>query len=132
MKLSKKSIAKLYTCHPDIVKVIEAAIVDSPYDFSVTHGYRSPEDQAKLYAKGRTEPGDIVTYLDGNKKKSKHNLVPSMACDIAIFIKGKLTWEEPYYRTVANHIKIVAKKMNIAIKWGGDWEKFKDNPHFEL
>jgi peptidoglycan L-alanyl-D-glutamate endopeptidase CwlK len=132
MKLSKKSIAKLYTCHPDIVKVMGAAIVDSPYDFMITHGHRSLEEQAGLYAKGRTAPGRIVTYLDGHNKKSRHNLVPAMACDIAVFVEKKLTWDETYYKIVAGHIKIVAKKLGIALKWGGDWKTFKDYPHFEL
>ena len=46
----------------------------------LTCTYRSNEEQAKLYAKGRTEAGKIVTQI---KSGGKHNQSPAEAFDIA-------------------------------------------------
>ncbi len=44
--LSSRSRARLKGVHPALVGVIEAAIVESPIDFLVTEGLRTPERQA--------------------------------------------------------------------------------------
>jgi peptidoglycan L-alanyl-D-glutamate endopeptidase CwlK len=63
----------------------------------VTCTYRSNEEQAKLYAKGRTAPGAIVTRAKPGK--SKHNVTlpngtpAAEAFDIVPLRYGKLVWE---------------------------------------
>ena len=47
-------------------------------------------------------------------------------------ITNKGTWEEKYYKELADVFKQKAKELNINIVWGGDWKSFKDCPHFEL
>ncbi|MCX5783381.1 MAG: M15 family metallopeptidase [Elusimicrobia bacterium] len=92
----------------------------------LTCAYRSPAEQAALYAIGRTKPGKIITLCDGVKKASKHNCRPSRAFDAAVFLGGKLSWEiYPY----ADFAAIIKKE---GVMWGGDWKKFKDYPHFEV
>ena len=137
-KFSKRSLDKLGYCHMDIQKIMKEAITESPYDFGITHGYRTPEEQNELYKKGRENNDDIVTYMDGYIKKSKHNYNPSLACDIAIFINGQLTWEIEYYIKVAYHIMTISDKMfydgeiKHRLNWGGDWKRLKDYPHFQI
>lgn len=91
----------------------------------ITCVYRSPEEQLELYAQGRTKPGAIVTQL---KSGSKHNTLPSRAIDIAFMLEGKISWNKKHFINFA----AIIKSMNPAIKWGGDWKKFKDYPHFEI
>ena len=43
---------------PNLVKHFEAKTPG--YTLDITETYRSPERQAKLYAKGRSKPGKIV------------------------------------------------------------------------
>jgi peptidoglycan L-alanyl-D-glutamate endopeptidase CwlK len=92
----------------------------------ITCTYRSPEEQLELYAQGRTKPGKIVTQL---KSGSKHNKKPAEAFDIAFKTKdGKLDWSAHLFQKFAD----IVKSINRDIKWGGDWQNFKDRPHFEM
>lgn len=65
-------------------------------DVLVTCTYRSPEEQAELYAQGRTKPGRIVTYAKPGE--SKHNIQSSngapasKAFDVVPLRHGKLVW----------------------------------------
>jgi len=98
---------------------------NAPQPF-ITCVYRTPEEQLELYAQGRTKPGKIVTQL---KSGSKHNMKPSRAIDIAFSLAGGgLTWDKKHFINFAQ----IIKTMNPAVKWGGDWKKFKDYPHFEI
>lgn len=88
--------------------------------------YRTPEEQAKLYAMGRTMPGKIVTNVDGTTKKSNHNYKPSRAIDVAVLVAGKVSWD------VKNYLPLGALAKAHGLVWGGDWKTFKDYPHLEL
>ena len=143
--LSKTSKEKLKGVHPQLVKLMTEAVKESPYDFSITQGLRTAAYQNSLYQQGRTTPGKIVTNCDGFKNKSNHQAkADGYGHAIDIFICGvvengqyrKFTTQEGYDNkkilAVSNHIKEIAQKLGIAIKWGGDWSKFKDFPHFEI
>lgn len=118
-KFGDKSQEKLNTVHPDLQKLFIAAITASPLDFSITEGIRSLERQKELVAAKKS-----------TTMNSRH--LTGKAVDIAVFVDGKVTWDAKYYKVVADHIKQVAVKLGIAIKWGGDWVSFNDSPHFEL
>lgn len=123
-----KSLEKLNTCHPDIVKVMEVAI--KHMDFTVLYGTRTVAEQQALYAQGRTKPGPIVTNMDGIKKKSKHNYSPSLAVDIAPW---PINWDDiDRFKELAVVVKKAADTVGVAIQWGGDWKTFKDWPHWEI
>ena len=129
---SRSSKNKLMSCHDDLQKVAMLAIMISEVDFGISCGYRSPERQSELYAQGRTEPGKIVTYRDGYNKKSKHNHILALAFDVYAWIDGRANWNPEYYLKIAEAIKLSADTFDIKIKWGGDWQSFKDYPHFEI
>lgn len=118
-KLGKKSLERLTGVKEPLQNVIKTAIVDSPYDFSITCGLRTVEEQKVLVATGKSRT-----------MKSKH--LTGDAVDIAVFVDDKLTWDLKYYKVVATHIKKVATKLGIKIEWGGDWKSFIDGPHFQL
>lgn len=131
-KFSKKSLKKLEGLHPNLQNFFMELIKISPYDFSITQGIRTAEEQNKLYQQGRTTPGKIVTNCDGYKLKSNHQTKSDgfgHAGDIAVLVNNKITWEEKYYKEVAISARILMQKYNI--EWGGDWKSFKDLPHFE-
>jgi len=118
-RLSKKSLDRLAGIKAPLQALAKAAIVDSPYDFSITCGLRTIEEQKVLVATGKSRT-----------MKSRH--LTGNAFDIAVFVDGKITWDLKYYKAVATHIKKVAAKLGIKIVWGGDWKSFIDGPHFEL
>jgi peptidoglycan L-alanyl-D-glutamate endopeptidase CwlK len=118
-RLSKKSLDRLAGIKEPLQALAKASIVDSPYDFSITCGLRTIEEQKVLVATGKSRT-----------MKSRH--LTGNAFDIAVFVDGKITWDLKYYKAVATHIKKVAAKLGIKIVWGGDWKSFIDGPHFEL
>ena len=141
---SQASLDKMEKVHPKLVEVMKAAIENSPFDFRITDGARTTEEQFALYQKGRTLPGPKVTNCDGKKFKSNHQIksdgfghaVDIFPCGvIENGVYRKFTSEEGYdekkLKLIANHILAVAKSKNINIEWGGNW-KMKDTPHFEL
>ena len=141
---AQSSLDKMEKVHPKLVEVMKAAITDSPYDFRITSGARTTEEQKALFALGRTKPGKIVTYTNGVTSKSNHQIkddgfghaVDIFPCGVVENgVYRKFTSEEGYdekkLKLIANHILAVAKSKNINIEWGGNW-KMKDTPHFEL
>ena len=141
---SQTSLDKMEKVHPKLVEVMKAAITDSPFDFRITSGARTTEEQKALFALGRTKPGKIVTYTNGVTSKSNHQIkADGYGYAVDIFPCGviengvyrKFTSEEGYdekkLKLIANHILAVAKSKNVNIEWGGNW-KMKDTPHFEL
>jgi peptidoglycan L-alanyl-D-glutamate endopeptidase CwlK len=117
--LGQRSKDRLNGVHPDLVKVIEEAIKESPLDFSVTEGLRTKERQKVLFDAGKSQTMNS-RHITGN------------AVDIAVIREGEVTWDAKYYIPVIEHIKKIAKSMDIAIVSGGDWITFKDYPHIEL
>ncbi len=108
---------------PEFVKKLnrfEAALAGQGIKVVMTCGYRSVEEQNKLYAKGRTAPGSIVTKARGGY--SWHNW--GLAADYAFVINGKVTWNGPW-----NIFGQVA--ASCGLEWGGGWKKFKDRPHVQ-
>ena len=143
--LGEKSKENLKGVHPQLVKLMTEAVKESPYDFRITQGVRTAAYQNSLYQQGRTTPRKIVTNCDGIKNKSNHQAkADGYGYAIDIFICGivengtyrKFTTVEGYDTkkmfAVAKHIKEIGQKLGIPVKWGGDWNKFKDYPHFEI
>lgn len=141
---SQESLDKMKKVHPKLVEVMKAAIINSPFDFRITDGARTTEEQFALYQKGRTLPGPKVTNCDGKNFKSNHQIKSDgfgHAVDIfpcGVIENGayrKFTSSEGYddkkLKLIADHILAVAKSKKINIEWGGNW-KMHDTPHFEL
>ena len=88
----------------------------------VTTGYRSIEEQNRLYQQGRTTFGQIVTWAKGGE--SYHNY--GLAFDVVRMENGKADWTP-----VSPEIAGIAKQQGFT--WGGDWAVPKtDYPHFQM
>ncbi len=131
-EFSKRSLDRLCGVHPDIQTLFHEVV--KHFDCTVISGVRTEEEQAALYAKGRTKAGNIVTYKDGVKKKSKHQL--GTAADIVPY---PIQWGNiERFRQFGWFVKGIAAMqkrhgtIDSDIKWGGDWQRFKDYPHFEI
>lgn len=140
-KLGARSIARLETCDPDLVRVIRRAEQISPIDFTILAGLRSDEEQRFLYAQGRTLPGKIVTHVDGVNKRSKHQANPQGLSDAIDVAPWPIDWDdEKRFILLAGVILAAAKLEGVEVRWGGDWDRdgdmndhrFVDLPHFEL
>lgn len=141
---SQASLDKMSKVHPKLIEVMKEAIKNSPFDFRITDGARTTEEQFALYQKGRTKPGPKVTNCDGYKAKSNHQIKADgygHAVDIfpcGILENGeyrKFTSEEGYddkkLKIISEHILKIAKEKGVNVEWGGNW-KMHDTPHFEI
>lgn len=117
--LGEKSINRLAGVHPDLVKVVKAAIAITPIDFAVTEGLRTVERQKQLVASGASKT-----------MKSRH--ITGHAVDLAAVINGEIHWDWPLYSKIAAAMKQAAQTVGVPIEWGGDWKSFRDGPHFQL
>ena len=104
-------------------KVIE----QTKHDITILCGSRNKEEQDAAYAAGNSK----LKYPN-----SKHNKTPSLAVDVAPY---PIDWKDiAAFKELGALVKSVWSTMSITEKagyqlsWGGDWEKFKDMPHFEL
>jgi len=89
-----------------------------------THTLRTIEEQDALYKKRPK-----VTNAKGGQ--SIHNY--GMAFDICILLDKdsngtfeSVVWDGKYFDQVVAYFK------SKCWEWGGDWVKFKDNPHFQV
>ena len=89
----------------------------------VTETVRDAEYQASLYAKGRTEPGSIVT---NQKTPSFHSDKAGLAFDIAKNVKGHEYDDAAFFQKCG----AIGKRMGFT--WGGDWKSIVDKPHVYL
>jgi peptidoglycan L-alanyl-D-glutamate endopeptidase CwlK len=129
-RFSQNSLNRLHGVHPDLVKVATLAIEKTTVDFGISQGVRTKENQAELYAQGRTKPGSIVTWtLNSLHLPQKDGY--GHAVDVVAFVKGKVSWEESFYKIIAKAFLEAAEELKIPVTWGGTWKK-PDLPHFEL
>ena len=118
-KLGKKSKERLVGVHPDLVRVVKRAIKITDVDFTVLEGVRSKSRQKELVRSGAAKT-----------MKSRH--LTGHAVDLGAYVGGRISWDWPLYYKIADAMKQASSELNIAIKWGGDWKKFKDGPHYQL
>ena len=128
---SAKNVATLHSKVQNIFRdwIAECQILAKTfnYEYKAISGNRTWDEQAKLYAQGRTASGKIIT--NARPGYSNHNF--GIAVDMGVFKNGKYLDENSPDESESFHRKAaeIAKKYNIA--WGGDWLSFKDYPHFE-
>ena len=67
--LSQTSLDKLNGVHPNLVNFMTELIKISPWNFKITAGVRTAEEQNKLYQQGRTVKGIKVTNMNYKLEK---------------------------------------------------------------
>jgi hypothetical protein len=116
----ERSYKTIATLVPDFAKRVKdwyEACIDSGIQLLIYCGYRSFEEQEKLYRQGRSEAGRVVTNARGGQ--SFHNY--GRAIDFVPFNNGKTEWDDTKTYKKAQEI---AKRHNLrAISW--------ETPHLE-
>ena len=131
-KADSRSEGNIATLHPRVRPFGRALIEKAAGQgiiIKVISAMRTYAEQDKLFAQGRTEPGDIVTNARGGF--SNHNF--GLAFDIGIFT-GSTDPEKAknFVSSSPSYDGIGALGTDLGLEWGGNWKKFKDKPHFQL
>lgn len=117
--LNARSLRNLEGVHQDLTNVVRLAAQNTDISFIVTEGLRTIERQRELVAKGASRT-----------MNSRH--ITGHAVDLAAQVNGRITWDWPMYERLAGTMKAAAQELGVEIEWGGDWESFRDGPHFQL
>ena len=139
---SPTSLAKLETCHADLVVLFKKVV--RTRDCIVIEGHRGQELQNEYFRVGKSE----LKF-----PQSKHNKFPGMAVDVMQYFPDRphLHWTDmegaisfaDFVLDVAQNL-LARADMTHHLRWGGDWnmnglpvnldpsEGFWDAPHFEL
>jgi peptidoglycan LD-endopeptidase CwlK len=119
-KFSARSLKNLNGIHPDLRRVMDRALQDSPLDFIVIEGLRTEARQRQLVAQG------------ASKTMNSRHLTGHAVDLLPIGPNGKGAFDWPLYDRLGPAVKEAAAKEGVQIVWGGDWTSFRDGPHFEL
>ena len=117
--LSDKSRSRMAGVHPKLCAVVSLAITISDIDFCVLEGVRTIERQRELVAAGASQT-----------MRSRH--LTGHAIDLGAMVGGEVRWDWPLYDQIALAVKEAARLTGTPLEWGGDWETFKDGPHWQL
>jgi peptidoglycan LD-endopeptidase CwlK len=126
-KFSEKSINILTDADPRLQDLFNEVI--KYIDCTVICSYRNELDQEIAFSKG---------YSKTHYPNSKHNHLPALALDVTPYPEMYQDKEKLYY--FAGFVKGIAAKMDIRIRYGGDWDNdndlkdqtFNDLVHFEI
>ncbi len=120
MALRPDCLAKLNTCHPELIRLMIE--VEKVRDLVILCGFRNEVDQGKAFAQRRSRL---------RWPNSRHNSTPSQAVDAVPFPIP--AWKDLHsFREFVDIVKEVAKKIDVAIVCGADFPKLVDMPHFQL
>lgn len=124
---SPSSEEKLNSCDPLLQSLFREVI--KGYDCTIICGTRGEKEQNEAFENG---------YSKLKFPNSKHNHSPSLAVDVLPY---PIDWNDTkkHYH-FAGYVKAVANRLNIKIRWGGDFnmdqnlsnDSFVDVPHYEL
>ena len=126
-RFGKRSIHRLSTCDPRLVRLLARVILS--VDCTVLCGHRDQEAQDQAVAEGRSKTPWPA---------SQHNSQPARAVDVVPY---PVDWSDlDRMREFGSFVRGVAHGLGIRVRWGGDWDgdhdlddqRFIDLPHFEI
>ncbi len=129
---SERNIGSLLVPAQKIARRFMAAARDFQFKVRIISGSRTYAEQDALYAIGRTTQLDRKPVTKAEGGESKHNF--GIAWDVGLFdtdgryLDGDQPGDEAAYRRLASFVKPLMSHL----EWGGDWEDFPDNPHYQL
>ena len=94
---------------------------------------RTKAEQDALYAKGRTQPGGIVTNAKGSSYSSQHQwgIAVDFYIDMDVDGDGKKS-DDAFNNSTKLFNKVGAIAKSLGLGWGGDWTSIVDMPHIYL
>lgn len=113
--MGPKSRARLTGVHPDMVRVVERAIVLTPVDFAVFEGLRTYSRQAALVRAGASWTMDS-RHITGHAV----DLVPWL--DFDRDGDSELRWDWPLIYPIAEAVRQASLELHIPVVWGGVWD----------
>ncbi len=130
---------KISDLHPDLQVLCTKHLQEcqmAGIQLLITCTYRSNDEQASIYAQGRTKPGKRRT--NSKPGESKHNAVDvegkpcARAYDVVPLVDGKPIWgTEGEDLAIWNKAGAIGEALGL--EWAGHWHgSLVEFPHFQL
>jgi peptidoglycan LD-endopeptidase CwlK len=123
--VSSRSLSDL---RPEIVGLVHDFLNEVQLrgiDMLVTCTLRSDDEQAALYAQGRSAPGPIVTDAPAGESAHNHGL----AIDVVPMVNGKPDWNGS--DSVWEQLGMIGQSCGL--EWAGEpGFPFPEKPHFQM
>jgi peptidoglycan L-alanyl-D-glutamate endopeptidase CwlK len=126
MPLDDVSKGRLLAVHPLLAeKIYKMAEMMEPERLRVTQGVRSWQEQEKLYAQGRTLPGNVVTKAAPGHSWHQFGLAVDL---VPVDSAGSPDWnvQHPVWQ------RLVYIGETLGLVSGALFHSFPDWPHFQL
>jgi len=149
--MDKITLERIATLHPKIRQnvldgytYINNKLLGKGVRLRFAYTTRTNEEQAELYAQGRTKLFDASGKRLGvvtNSKPGQSIHQYHLAFDIVLLLDkdGDGKFETATYQMLdfdkdskVDWLEVAEYFKSIGFVWGGDWKKFKDAPHFEM
>ena len=118
---SRVSKVRLLTCDERLQALFNEVIRER--DCMIVCGFRNEVEQNKAFEMG---------FSRKRWPEGAHNRLPSLAVDV---LPAPYKWDDiEAFKEFGAFVKGVAfeKRLIKGLKWGGDWEAFRDWPHWEV
>jgi peptidoglycan L-alanyl-D-glutamate endopeptidase CwlK len=133
--VSERTADTIATLHPEVQERFTAFAIEANalaetrgLRYVAICGTRSWEEQARIYAQGRTAPGKIITKAPPGS--SFHNF--GLAVDFGVFRDKKYLDGSDPKTASAMHKAAGELAKEHGLRWGGHFRSIVDEPHFEL
>jgi peptidoglycan LD-endopeptidase CwlK len=120
--MSETRLRQVYPPLAAAVRTMHQRLLDRDIVIRVTSGYRSFQEQQKLY-----EQRPRVTRAGPGF--SMHNF--GLAVDLAPGIIGEYPWKPDWNDTSPAWQVMLALGLELGLECGGAWKLFRDLPHFQ-
>lgn len=110
--LGPSSLKHLIGVHPDLVRVVKAAIADPELtqDFTVMQGLRTLAEQR-------------IAVAAGNSKTMKSRHLGGFAVDLVPWVNGAAMWEWGRIYPIACAMRRAGIGCGVPLRWGGVWDR---------
>lgn len=127
MQLNRIDQNKLYPKFLELIKTLLVNCQNRGYTFFAISAYRSPEEQSKLYAIGRTSAGKVVTNAKAYESYHNFGLAVDLCHDLDHKKENGLqpSWDMAAYKVLQEE----AHKLGLTS--GLDFKSFPEGPHIQ-
>lgn len=110
---------RLSGVHTKLCQIVRLASERCGSDILVVEGVRSMAKQRE--------------YFQAGKSRTMHSRhLTGHAVDLCPVFDGRDHWDPEDFVPIAAYMKGAARDLGLAVEWGGDWDSFKDMPHFQI
>jgi peptidoglycan L-alanyl-D-glutamate endopeptidase CwlK len=126
--VSEQRLSKIYPGLAAKLRKMDEILSAEGIVLRIVQGLRTYDEQAALYAQGRTTPGQRVTNASAGS--SYHNY--GLAVDVVPGMRGTQTWQPNWNPDHPDFKRMIEVGKSLGLVSGADFHHLPDYDHFQL